>query len=84
MLPLIFGPNITGRVTMASNNVNRFESAATAFSLNNNVTTGGWAAGASGGSSREFNFNASKSNSLFGKSSTIQPSSYQVLIIIKS
>ena len=68
---------------MASNNVNRFESAATAFSLNNNVTTGGWAAGASGGSSREFNFNASKSSSIYGKSSTVQPPASQALIIIK-
>ena len=37
----------------------------------------------SGENARVLSFNASKSNSLFGKSSTIQPSSYQILTIIK-
>ena len=75
---MIFGPNITGSIT---------RSYASSQQENGALSTGSGISGGleiSGDNARVLSFNASKSSSLYGKTSTVQVASFQVLIIIKT
>lgn len=75
-------PNISGSVTFSTNGQNGFISGASgAFSASTSV---GYTVGTQGAASssryKVFNFNASKSSSIYGSSTTVQPPAYKVYI----
>ena len=87
--PVIFGPNISGRGydEVGANNIAQALSACTgAFYVQhyNDIQWRTQWVGISQTGAGSISFDATKNNSLFGKSSTIQPNSYQVLMIIKT
>lgn len=65
-------PNITGDINVISHNV----LANGAFSNTSSFNSHGWDGTATGG--RTYNFNASRSSSIYGNSSTVQPPAYVV------
>ena len=74
---VIFGPNITGNTATRSDD----SSAASGAFYNGNTSP--YAGGVSS-SGHLINFNATRSSSLYGASSTVQVNSFQTLIIIKT
>lgn len=87
-MPLIFGPNIMGKISTTDNEPLIQSDTGTTWSGSLSVSDKKTADDAGAQSVRgsgyfEIDFNASTSNNLFGKSNTLQPAASQVLIIIK-
>lgn len=82
-------PNITGSFTANRLSIYEDNSAVLSGAFNNGIgqNTGSGQSGADFDSTRHpiiFNFNASKSNTIYGGSTTVQPNSYKVMYIIKA
>ncbi len=94
--PVMFGPNITGSTSWDVNGLGKagvgYSSCGSARISNNgamSVSTGTyWAcigsSGADCGNNAVVNINAKNSNSVYGSSSVVQPSSTRLLMCIKS
>lgn len=77
-------PNITGNVAYINsniNNANTYSSGALFWYQNNNPTAPNASSG--GNVSADIYFNASKSNSLYGNSDTVQPAAVRLIAQIK-
>lgn len=77
MLPVIFGPNITGYVKGSRGTIAEC-SGAFSYLSNGSLQNGG------SGTSFGFNFDASLISSIYSDAITVQPSTNQTLIIIKA
>lgn len=82
-------PNITGSFTANRLSIYEDNSAVLSGAFNNGIgqNTGSGQSGADFDNTRHpiiFNFNASKSNTIYGGSTTVQPNSYKVMYIIKA
>ena len=77
-LPLMFGPNITG--TFKGTGSSKSFSGAFYNDEGGNFTIGGF----NGSNTIGYAFEAKRSNSAFGKATTVQPASLRVLTLIKS
>jgi len=76
-------PNITGTVRCHANGSISQNGATGAFynpyGSGKNIDTGGWNSQGAG-----FNFDASRANAIYGRSSTVQPSAYTVRYLIRA
>lgn len=81
VFPIMLGPNITGNTSNSTKVLDLIS--ATGAITKRVADKPNFSSYGGGGGSYAFGFNANLSNSLYGKSSNIQPAALQILIIIK-